>query len=332
MKISRILILTLTLSLLFCGCRSHRSADLEVDRSPVPFAINKEELANPPQDPKGQEYSRLNQPLHLIPRELLTTPNGIWTEYVQPEGIGVYYLYSYDAGQSVNTYIVYLDIIARTLLPTHGFTAEVGAEYTFYAAQQRLQISPGFIGAVKWDKTTDTLSVWKNPPFQPTVQISEITVSKGTEDIGTVLTDWLYGGTVSDPLYQNDHILGVNVISKIIRRLTVGRPHNALNNVLYGVILDPEHNGTFAEWNTVDYSHHIDHESECRNGSASFHNNYLSQDRLYDNIGFGSVSVLPNGKLTDTSHRIFFESNFSGMDQTFAKQLEWKIGITLSLE
>ena len=105
-----------------------------------------------------------------------------------------------------------------------------------------------------------------------------------------------------------------------------------LTNVLYGVILDPEHNGTFAEWNTVDYSHHIDRESECRNGSASFHNNYLSQDRLYDNIGFGSVSVLPNGKLTDASHRIFFESNFSGMDQTFAKQLEWKIGITLSLE
>ena len=191
MNLSRFFILTLTLCMLLCACRDYNTADLEVDCSPVPFALNKEELANPPQDAKGQEYSRLNQPLHLIPRELFTTPNGIWTEYVQPEGIGVYYLYSYDAGQSVNTYVVYLDIIARTLLPIHGFTAEVGAEYTFYAAQQRLQISPGFIGAVKWDKATDSLSVWENPPFKPTVQISEIMVSKGTEDIGTVLTDWI---------------------------------------------------------------------------------------------------------------------------------------------
>ncbi len=332
MKIARILILICTLFLFLCGCRDYETADLEVDCSPVPFSLNKEELANPPQDPKEQEYSHLNQPLHLIPRELFTTPNGIWTEYIQPEGVGVYYLYSYDAGESVNTYVVYLDIVARTLLPTHGFTAEVGAVYTFYAAQQRLQISPGFIGAVKWDKTTDTLSIWENPPFQPTVQISEITVSKGTEDVGTVLTDWLYSGTVSDPQYQDDHIPGVNVISRIIRRLTVGRPHHALNNVLYGVILNPEENGAFAEWNTVDYSHLIDYESECQRGSASFHNNHLAQDRLYGDIGFGSVSVLPNGKLTDTAQRMFFECNFSGLDQTFAKQLDWRIGVTLSLE
>ena len=83
MKISRILILVCTLFLFLCGCRDYETADLEVDCSPVPFSLNKEELANPPQDPKEQEYSHLNQPLHLIPRELFTTPNGIWTEYVQ---------------------------------------------------------------------------------------------------------------------------------------------------------------------------------------------------------------------------------------------------------
>ena len=48
MKLFRILTLTLILSLLLCGCRAYSSADFELDRSPIAFAITKEEYANPP--------------------------------------------------------------------------------------------------------------------------------------------------------------------------------------------------------------------------------------------------------------------------------------------
>ena len=333
MKFFRIFLLISALALLLCGCRNYSVADLEVSKSPVAYALDKSELANPPQDPKEQEYSRLNQPLHLIPRELFTSENGIWTEYIQPEGIGVYYLYSYDAGESINTYVVYLDIIAHTTLPYHGFTTELGEEYTFYTAQQRIQISPGFIGAVKWDKTTDTLSVWENPPYNPTVQISQIEISKGTDEIGTVLTDWLYSGTVSDPISKNtDKIPETNILPSIISHLIPYLSYDALNSLSYGIIYNPEENGSITESMSVGHSDLINGHEEWWNGHASFPNNYILQNRKNRCIGIGSVSIIPNGKLSQLSDHMFIECNFSGTSMTFAEHLDWKIDINLSLE
>lgn len=333
MKLYRILLLILTLSLLLCSCRPHQPVDCEVDRSPVPFAVSREGLANAPQDRQGQAYSRLNQPLHLIPRELLQTASDRWIEYIQPEGIGVYYLYSYDAGETVNTYVVYLDIISQTLLPTKGFDYEIEHEYTFYVGQQRLQVSPGFMGAIRWAKATDTLSVWENPPLQPTVQISSMELTKGGEEIGTVLTDWLYSSTISDPTHQNHGTIpGTNVIADILRCLTVEKPYHALTDISYGIIHNPEENGAISEWSHAEYFHFTNPNHEKKNGFASYHNNHLSQGRLYNGMGIGGIRIHPNGKLTDPSHRMRIECNFSGIDPSFAKRLDWKINISISLE
>ena len=332
MRILRILILILTLILL-CSCSGYKAADRAIDRSPVAFAVSKQGLINAPQDPKEQEYSHLNQPLHLIPRELLQEATNCWSQYIQPEGIGVYYLYSYDAGKSINTYVVYLDIIAQTTLPFHGFTTELGDEYTFYNAQQRIRISPGFVGAVKWDKATDTLSVWENPPYNPTVQINSIQVDKGSEEIGTVLTEWLYSGTVSDPISKNaDRIPGTNIIPSVINHLIPYLSYDALNSLSYGIIYNPEENGSITESMSVGHSDLIIGHEEWWNGHASFPNNYISQNRMNRCIGIGSVSIIPNGKLNQLSDHMFIECNFSGTSMTFAEHLDWKIDISLSLE
>lgn len=332
MKFFRIFLLISALALLLCGCRNYSVADLEVSKSPVAYALDKSELANPPQDPKEQEYSRLNQPLHLIPRELFTSENGIWTEYIQPEGIGVYYLYSYDAGESINTYVVYLDILAHTTLPYHGFTTELGEEYTFYTAQQRIQISPGFIGAVKWDKTTDTLSVWENPPYHPVVQINSIQVEQKSEEIGTVLTEWLYGGTITDPQYSvNNRIPGINVIADIIRYLTVDKPYNALNLVSYAIIENPKENGSITAWKKSEDLPFTSPKNERRGGIVSFQNNYITQSNFYGNLALGGICVYPNGKLTDTAHNMFLHCAFSMADMQHAEQLNWRMDVSLSL-
>ena len=332
MKLFRILTLTLILSLLLCGCRAYSSADFELDRSPIAFAITKEEYANPPQDTKEQEYSHLNQPLHLIPRELLTTPHDGWVQYIQSDGIGVYYLYSYDAGRSVNTYVVFLDIIASTMLPTRSFTAEVGAEYTFYVSQQRIQISPGFIGAVKWDKESDTLAVWEDPPLQPVVQVNSIQMDKGSDEVGTVLTEWLYGATVSDPIPKNDRIIGTNIISALIRRLTVGQSYDGLTRLSYAIIDAPRENGSITEWHDSEEHDFTKYTDAHKGGLASFQNNYITQSQFYGNIALGGLCAYPNGKLTDTAHNIFLECTFSAPNQQFAKHLNWRIDIALSLE
>ena len=327
MKILRILISTL---ILLCSCSASHAADRAVDRSPVAFSVSRQELINAPQDPKEQEYSHLNQPLHLIPRELLQTATDSWIEYIQPEGIGVYYLYSYDAGRSVNTYVVFLDIITSTMLPTRSFTAEVGAEYTFYVSQQRIQISPGFIGAVKWDKESDTLAVWEDPPLQPVVQVNSIQMDKGSDEVGTVLTEWLYGATVSDPIPKNDWIIGTNIISALIRRLTVGQSYDGLTRLSYAIIDAPRENGSITEWH--DSEEHDFTQYKDTGGLVTFQNNYITQSQFYGNIALGGLCAYPNGKLTDTAHNIFLECTFSAPNQQFAKHLNWRIDIALSLE
>ena len=332
MRILRILIPILTLILL-CSCSGHKAADRAVDRSPVAFSVSKQGLINAPQDPKEQEYSHLNQPLHLIPRELLQTATDNWIEYIQPEGIGVYYLYSYDAGKSINTYVVYLDIIAQTTLPFHGFTTELGEEYTFYNAQQRIRISPGFVGAVKWDKATDTLSVWENPPYNPTVEINSIQVEKESEEIGTVLTEWLYGGTITDPQYNaNKLIPGINIIAKIVRRLTLDNPYDALNLVTYALIENPQENGSITKWKKSEELHFTSPKEEHRNSIVSFQNNYIAQSNFYGNLALGGICVYPNGKLADTAHNIVLQCTFSTTDMPYDGQMNWRIDLSLSLE
>ena len=332
MRILRILILILTLILL-CSCSGYKAADRAVDRSPVAFAVSKQGLINAPQDPKEQEYSHLNQPLHLIPRELLQTATDNWIEYIQPEGIGVYYLYSYDAGKSINTYVVYLDIIAQTTLPFHGFTTELGEEYTFYNAQQRIRVSPGFVGAVKWDKATDTLSIWENPPYNPTVQINSIQVDKGSEEIGTVLTEWLYSGTITDPQYNANYLIpGINGITRIIRHLTVDQPYDALNLVAYALIDNPKENGCITEWKKSEELHFTSPKEEHRNSIVSFQNNYIAQSNFYGNLALGGICVYPNGKLADTAHNIVLQCTFSTTDMPYDGQMNWRIDLSLSLE
>lgn len=333
MKYIRILLLALTLLLLLCACRYHGPADFTAVKSPTAFAISKDKLANPPQDPKGQKYSRLNQPLHLIPRELLQTPSDQWIEYLQPEGIGVFYLYSYDAGKSVNTYVVYLDIISQTIFPSQGFTTELGEEHTFYTAQQRIQISPGFIGAIQWEKASDTLSVWENPPYHPVVQITSIQADKKNEEIGTVLTEWIYGGSVKEPLHSlTNRIPGTNIIADIVRRLTVDEPYDALNRISYAIIRNPEENGAITEWQDSDQLHFTDRKAEVQGGHVSFHGNYLTQSNFYGNIGLGGICLYPNGTLTDTAHRVFMECTFSGTNIQLGEHLNWRIDISLSME
>ena len=339
MKLIRILSLLLLLTWCLSGC--HNIHQRAIDRSPVLHSICKADM---PRSITEDEYVELDSdifakelpvPLHLIPRELFQTATNEWIEYIPTIGGGACYLFSYDAGDEIVSYVVLLDITSQSMHGSHASTKQIGEkEYTFYGTKQDLQIRVASNCAVKWNKSTDDLTVWADPPFTPEIKATLRMEKEEYEgnNLGAVLTEWSLSGRISTPLNANDTpIMITNVITEIANWLFADEEEvKAITELSYGVIKDAEHRGEISYWSDYREQDHTNDDSDLITARGSFQNNYLYQSYNYGGTALGGVSITHNGQLKNELDYILLSTRFTGTDPEIAQQIKWNINISLS--
>ena len=340
MKRIRILSLLLLLALCLGGCSNiHHSV---ITRTPVLHSVCKADM---PGAPTEEDLAALDSdifskelpvPLHLIPRELFQTATNEWIEYIPTIGGGACYLFSYDAGEEIISYVVLLDVTSQSMKDSHVTTKQIGEkEYTFYGTRQDVQIRLASNTAVKWNKETDSLTVWANPPFTPEIKATLRMEKEEYEgdNLGTVLTEWSLNGRISTPLNAIDTpVFFTNVITEITNWLFADEKEvKAISELSYGIIKDAEHRGEISYWSDYREQDHTDNESVFITTRDSFQNNYLYQSYNYDGTALGGVSVTHNGQLKNELDYILLSTHFTGTDPEIARQIKWTINISLSV-
>ena len=340
MKRIRILSLLLLLALSLSGCSNiHHSV---ITRTPVLHSVCKADM---PGAPTEEDLAALDSdifskelpvPLHLIPRELFQTATNEWIEYIPTIGGGACYLFSYDAGKEIISYVVLLDITSQSMHGSHASTKQIGEkEYTFYGTKQDLQIRVASNCAVKWNKSTDDLTVWADPPFTPEIKATLRMEKEEYEgnNLGTVLTEWSLSGRISTPLNANDTPIRItNVITEIANWLFADEEKvKAITELSYGIIKDAEHRGEISYWSDYREQEHTNDESDLITARGSFQNNYLYQSYNYGGTALGGVSITHNGQLKNEGDYVLIIGSFTGTDPQIAQHINWNINISLNV-
>lgn len=338
MKWIRILSLLLLLTVCLSSCNNiNQSA---IARSPVIHTVSKADMPTPVTE---EDYAALDSdifakelptPLHLIPRELFQTVTNEWIEYIPTICCGVCYLYSYDAGEEIITYVVMLDIISSSYIASHAGTIKAdGKEIPIYGTRQELQIGIASNCAVKWNKATDSLTVWDNPPFRPEVKATLQVEKEEYEgnNVGTVLTEWSLVGRVAKPLNAIDTpIMITNVITEITNWLFADEEVKMISDLSYGIIKDAANRGEISYWSHYNKQDHTNNEQALIAARDNFQNNYLYQSYHYGGTALGGVRITHAGQLTRELNYILLTTRFTGTDPEIAQQIKWTINVTLS--
>ncbi len=362
MKYIRILSALLLLTLFLSGCSIHRrvaqySAVHTISKAELLDAKQEDGTASSQDDALAKE---LPIPLHLLPRELLQKETNEWIEYIPPIGGGVYYLFSYDAGDEIVSYVVMLDIISSTYIGSHTGAIEAdGKEISLYGTKQDLRIGVASNCAVKWNKDTDSLTVWAAPPLRPEVKATLQMEKEEYEgdNVGTVLTEWSFSGRVTDPstqpytphpftnviteitnwLFADKQIseigtpgFSTNIITEVTNWVFADKQIDAIEQLSYGIIKDAEHRGEISYWSDYSKQEHTDSEYVLMAARDSFQSNYLYQSYNYDGTALGGVSITHNGQLKNESDYALLSGRFTGTDPQIAEQIQWNINISLS--
>jgi len=339
MKRIRIFSLLLLLALSLSGCSNiHHSV---ITRTPVLHSICKADM---PGAPTEEDLAALDSdifskelpvPLHLIPRELFQTATNEWIEYIPTIGGGACYLFSYDAGEEIISYVILLDITCQSMKDSHVTTKQIGeVEYSFYGTRQDVQIRLASNTAVKWNKETGNLTVWADPPFTPEIKAT-IQMEKEEhegDNVGTVLNEWSLSARVADPKDISDKPgFFTNVIAEMSKLLFSRRQIPAIEELSYGIIKDAEHRGEISYWSDYREQEHTNDESDLITARGSFQNNYLYQSYNYDGTALGGVSITHNGKLKNEGDYVLIIGRFTGTDPQIARQIKWNINISLNV-
>ena len=338
MKLIRILSLLLLLTWCLSGCSNiHQSA---IARSPAVHTVSEADM---PRSVTEDEYAELDSdlfakelpiPLHLIPRELFQTATDEWIEYIPTISCGVCYLYAYDAGEEIITYVVMLDIISSSYIGSHTGTIEADEkEISLYGTKQDLQIGIASNCAIKWNKTTDSLTVWADPPFRPEVKATLQAEKEEYEgnNVGIALTEWSLGGRVAKPLNAIDTpIIITNVITEITNWLFADEEVKVISDLSYGIIEDAENRGEISYWSHYNKQDHTNNEQALITARAHFQSNYLYQSYNYGGTALGGVRITHAGRLTNESDYILLTTRFTGTDPEIAQQIKWTINVTLT--
>lgn len=337
MKWIRILSALLLLSLCLGGCSIHQKV---LPRSPVMHTVTKADVLGSitedsyaPSD--SDTFAReLPIPLHILPRTLFQTATNEWVEYIPPIGMGVCYLFSYDAGEEIVSYVVMVDIISSGMMGSHAGMIEAdGKQHTIYGTQQELQIGIGSNCAVKWNKKTDSLTVWANPPFRPEIKASLQMEKEEYEgdNVGTVLTEWSLNGRISTPIPSSETpTYFSNTITRITNWLFGDKEINAIEDLSYGIIKNAAKRGEISYWSDYTKQDHTNNERVPVVARDNFQNNYLYQSHAYGGTALGGVALTHSGQLKNESDYILLICHFTGTDPQIAQQIKWTIHITLT--
>lgn len=317
MKMIKIFTLFL-LSLLLTGCGVHRS----LDRTPARFAVT-EELMQAELSEVTDCAEELPAPLNRFPREIFQEATDAWEQYLLPPGYPCF-LYSYEHDGQIFSYMVVLDI---TDSPARGFPNNNEYQLVSQSVQVRLCSST----AVMWDRQADTLTVWEDAPLTPTVT-ADIKIVKSGDTVGTVLHEWVGGGTVAAREEPPSASFPFDFLAILFNQIFSNKTPDALTELRYGIIEDVEHNGTVTAWidhSDSEYTHDEDALRHCRD---TFQTNYKYQSLLQNGMGIGGVWATHWGTMTDAEHYFFLECYFYELNDSVMQDIEWEVGVAVGFE